>query len=127
MNPKDPAYSEQFAAVLRSQGPGRLEEAIAQIKRARQLDSSSPGLALQLALSYESKGDLSSAVGPAEEAVHLRPDVLPAHVALARIYFKLRRRADGQKEKKIIAELEEAQQVRDAKRGAGESIDVEAR
>ena len=127
MNPKDPAYSEQFAAVLRSEGPERLEEAIAQLKRARQLDASNAGLALQLALSYESKGDLKSAVGPAEEAVRLRPDVLPAHVALARIYFRLGRRTDGQKEKSIIAKLEEAQQLRDAKRGTGESVDAEVR
>jgi Tfp pilus assembly protein PilF len=127
MNPKDPAYCEQFAAVLRSEGPDRLDEAIAQLKRAQQLDSSSPGLALQLALSYESKGDLSSAVGPAEEAVRRKPDVLQAHVALARIYFRLGRRADGQKEKKIIAELEQAQQVRDAKRGLVETVDGQVR
>lgn len=127
MNPKDPAYCEQFATVLRSEGPARLDEAIAQLKRAQQLDSSNPGIALQLALSYESKGDLSSAVGPAEEAVLRKPDVLQAHVALARIYFRLGRRTDGQKEKRIIAELEQAQQLRDAKRGSVESNDGQVR
>jgi tetratricopeptide (TPR) repeat protein len=127
MNPKDPAYSEQFAAVLRSEGSDRLEEAIAQLSRARQMDASNAGLALQLALSYESKGDLSSAVGPAEEAVRLKPDVLPAHVALARIYFRLGRRKEGQKEKAIIAELEHAQELRDVKRGTPESVDAKVR
>lgn len=109
MNPKDPAYYEQFATVLRTEGPERVDEAIADLKRALQIEPSDASLALQLALCYESKGDIKSAAGPAEDAVRERPDLLPAHVALTRIYFRLGKRAEGQREKKTVAELEEKQ------------------
>lgn len=110
MNPKDPAYYEQFATVLRTESPERVDEAIADLMRARTIDPANASLALQLALCYESKSDLKSAVGPAEDAVRQRPDLLPAHVALTRIYFRLGRRTEGQREKKAVAELEQKQQ-----------------
>ena len=110
MNPKDPAYYEEFATLLRKEGPGRLDDAIAELRHGLQFDSSNPSLALQLALCYESKGDLNSAVTLAEQAVRGQPERLPGHVALSRIYFRLGRRADGQREKKTIAQLEEKQQ-----------------
>lgn len=110
MNPKVPAYYEEFATLLRREGPDRLEDAIAELKRAFQFDPSNPSLALQLALCYESKGEMTSAMHLAEEAIRKRPDVLPAHVALARIYFRLGKKVEGQKEKETIAELEKKQQ-----------------
>jgi len=110
INPKVPAYYEEFATLLRREGPDHLDDAIAALKRAIQFDPSNPRLALQLALCYESKGEMSSALSLAEEAVRKQPDVLPAHVALARIYFRLGKRIEGQKEKTAIAELEKKQQ-----------------
>ncbi len=110
MNPKDPSYYEEFATLLRKEGPGRVGDAIAELKHALQFDPSNPRLALQLALCYESKGDLNSAVTLAEEAVRGQPEMLPAHVALARIYFRLGRKSAGQKEKETIAQLEQKQQ-----------------
>lgn len=110
MNPKIPVYYEEFATLLRREGPEHLDEAIAQLKRGFQFDPTSPGLALQLALCYESKGDISSAVTLAEQSVRGQPDVLPGHVALARIYFRLGKKAEGQREKETIAELEKKQQ-----------------
>jgi tetratricopeptide (TPR) repeat protein len=110
MNPKIPVYYEEFATVLRREGPEHLDEAIAELKRGVQFDPSNPGLALQLALCYEAKGDMTSAVSLAEEAVRRQPDVLPAHVALARIYFRLGKKVEGQKEKETIATLEKKQQ-----------------
>lgn len=110
MNPKIPTYYEEFATLLRREGPEHLDEAITELKRGSQFDPSNPGLALQLALCYESKGDISSAVTLAEQAVRKEPDVLPAHVALARMYFRMGKKAEGQREKETIAELEKKQQ-----------------
>jgi len=110
MNPKIPAYYEEFATVLRREGPEHLDEAIVELKRGVQFDPTNPRLALQLALCYESKGDINSALRLAEEAAGKEPDVLPAHVALARIYFRLGKKVEGQKEKETIAELEKKQQ-----------------
>jgi len=110
INPKVPTYYEEFATLLRREGPDHLDDAIAELRRAFQFDPSNPSLALQLALCYESKGEMSSALSLAEEAVRKQPDVLPGHVALARIYFRLGKKVEGQREKKAIAELEKKQQ-----------------
>jgi Tfp pilus assembly protein PilF len=110
MNPKIAAYYEEFATVLRREGPEHLDEAIVELKRGVQFDPSNGRLALQLALCYESKGEMNSALSLAEEAIRKEPDVLPAHVALARIYFRMGKKVEGQKEKETIAELEKKQQ-----------------
>ena len=47
--------------------------------------------------------------GPKESRVG-EPGVLPAHVALARIYFRLGKKEEGRREKEKIAELESKQQ-----------------
>ncbi|MFN7996098.1 MAG: tetratricopeptide repeat protein [Bryobacteraceae bacterium] len=109
INPKDASYYQELATVLRSEGPDRLDEAITQIQRGRRIAPADPSLALQLALCYESKADLKQAAALAGEAVRARPEMLPGHIALARIYFRLGNRTEGQREKKIVAELEEKQ------------------
>jgi tetratricopeptide (TPR) repeat protein len=106
LNPKDPMYYESYAALLQKQGPNRLDDAIAELQKASELNSSDPGLLLQLGLCYESKGDLVESLHLLKKAVKGVPDSLPAHVALARLYFKLGRRPEGQEEKKTIAQLE---------------------
>ena len=122
INPKDAAYYLELATVLRSQGPDRVDDAITQITRGRRIAPFDPSLALQLALCYESKGDFNNAVGLAENAVRAKPDMLPAHIALTRIYFRLGRKAEGQREKKAVADLEEKQrQALAARHGSLES------
>lgn len=106
LNPKDPMYYESYAALLRKEGPGRLDDAIAQLQRASQLGPPNPTLLLQLGLCYESKGDLGRSASLLEDAVRDAPDSLPTHVALARVYFRLGRKEKGQVQKRTIAELE---------------------
>jgi tetratricopeptide (TPR) repeat protein len=106
LNPKDPQYLESYARLLQKEGSGRLDDALAQLQEALQFAPSDPSLMLQLGLCYESKGNLNASVGFLEKAVRGEPDSVPAHVALARVYFRLGRKAEGQGEKKTIAELE---------------------
>ncbi|MCI0622951.1 MAG: hypothetical protein L0387_15055 [Acidobacteria bacterium] len=47
-----------------------------------------------------------------EEAVEQQPDLIPAHVALARVYYRQKKREEGNREKSIIARLEAEQQAR---------------
>jgi tetratricopeptide (TPR) repeat protein len=110
LNPKEPDYYENLATLLRKQGSGRLDEAIAQLKRAGEFDRSNPRVTLQLGLSYEMKGDLKDAAACIERAIAEEPGLVPAHVALARIYFRQNRRSDGLKEKSVIASLERKKQ-----------------
>jgi tetratricopeptide (TPR) repeat protein len=110
INPKQPLYYENFATLLRRQGPEKLDEAIGQLKRAYQFDPNNPFVGLQLALCYESKGNLPDAAALLEKAVQKQPDLLPAHIALARIDFRLDKKADAAKEKETVRLLQEKQQ-----------------
>ncbi len=123
LNPKDPMYYESYATLLRKEGPDRLDEALGQLTQASQFAASDPSLMLQLGLCYESKGDLNDSVGPLEKAVRGDPDSVPAHVALARVYFRLGRKTQGQDEKKTIARLEaKIQQQRNDRKSAYKEV-----
>jgi cytochrome c-type biogenesis protein CcmH/NrfG len=106
LNPKEPLYYEGYASMLRKEGPERVTEALALLKQAVELAPRDPALLLQLGLGYESNSNPQEAVKPLEDSVHGNPGSLAAHVALARVYFKLGRRAEGEVEKKSVAELE---------------------
>lgn len=123
LNPKEPLYYESYATLLRKQGSARIDEALAELKQAAQLAPQDPALLLQTGLSYESKGDVKDAVGPLEAAVHGDPESLPARVALARVYFKLGRKTDGETEKKSVAKLEaKLQQLRSNPKNRPEAV-----
>jgi tetratricopeptide (TPR) repeat protein len=109
-NPKDPSYYESLATLLRKKGAADVDEAIALLKRALQLDPAAPDAKLQLALCFESKGDLAQAQGLLEEAVREQPDLLPAHVALARIYSHQGKKPEADQEKSVVTRLEAEEQ-----------------
>jgi tetratricopeptide (TPR) repeat protein len=106
LNPQDPMYYESYATLLRKEGPKRLNDALDQLQKASQFAPSDASLMLQLGLCYESQGDLNRSVTFLEKAVRGEPDSVPAHVALARVYFRLGRKPEGQEQKRTIAELE---------------------
>jgi tetratricopeptide (TPR) repeat protein len=124
LNPKEPDYYENLATLLRKEGPEHLDDAILQLKRASEFAASDARVALELGLCYESKGELKGAATFLENAVAKQPGLVPAHVALARIYFRMGRKSDGRKEKTTIASLEQKRQQQrlDPKRAGNEAI-----
>ena len=58
INPKDTAYYEALASLERREGSADLGEAIAALEAAHRLDPNDTTLSLQLALSYEAKGEI---------------------------------------------------------------------
>jgi hypothetical protein len=66
------------------------------------------------------RGDVESALGTLEEVVALSPDFLEAHVSLSLAYYRLKRRADGDRHRAIVLELQRKQQEQQpgAKAGA---------
>jgi protein O-GlcNAc transferase len=111
LNPKEPDYYENLATLLRKEGSGRLDDAILQLKRASEFAPADARIALELGLCYESKGELKDAAASLEAAVQRQTGLVPAHVALARIYFRLGRKSDGRKEKSVITSLEQKRQA----------------
>ena len=125
-NPKDPRYYVSYAEVMRKQGPDKLDEAIAQLKSAQQMDPGDWRIGLQLGLCYESKGQFANAASLIEKAVEAQPELTPAHVALARVYFRLGRKADGERESNLVAELEKKQQEERVRENASDALIDEA-
>lgn len=109
-NPKDPDYYVAYATALRRQGSDNLDDAIIRLKGAQRMNPGDWRIQLELGLCYESKGQLADAASLIEQAVQSQPDLTAAHVALIRIYFRLGRKADSEREKKTVAELEKKQQ-----------------
>jgi tetratricopeptide (TPR) repeat protein len=109
-NPKNPDYYVSYATLLRREGTDKLDDAIVRLKSAQLINPGDWRIQLELGLCYQSKGQYADAAGLIEQAVQAAPDVTAAHVALATIYFRLGRKADGEREKKTIAELERKQQ-----------------
>ncbi len=109
-NPKDPDYYVAYATALRRQGSDNLDDAIVRLKGAQRMNPGDWRIQLELGLCYESKGQLADAASLIEQAVKSQPDLTAAHVALIRIYFRLGRKADSEREKKIVADLERKQQ-----------------
>jgi len=110
LNPKEPDYYENLATLLRKEGADRLDDAILQLRRASEFAPSDARVPLELGLCYESKGELKDAAALLENAIQKQPGLVPAHVALARIYFRMGRKSDGRKEKTTIASLEQKKQ-----------------
>ena len=92
----------------------QLDQAEIHLRRALAVRPQEPGALLQLAnvLAAENKRD--DARGVLEELVKRFPDFREAHAALAGIYYRLQRKADGDAESAIVKKL-------NAKQQAGES------
>ena len=113
INPKDAAYYEALASLERREGSTNLGEAIAALEAAHRLDPNDTTLSLQLALSYEAKGQITDAAALIEKIIERAPDMAQAHVALARIDFRLGKRAEAKHETELVKELAaKAQQAR---------------
>ena len=63
-----------------------------------------------------------------ERVVSAAPDFLEAHVSLALVYYRLKRKADGDRERDIVRELErKAQEQQPGARAGGEAYRGEPR
>jgi protein O-GlcNAc transferase len=86
--------------------------ALAQLEKALLLDPQDLQSKLELAFCYEKKMNYPRAQSLLEEVVQQQRDLVPAHVALARVYYRQRKKEEGDREKSIIARLEAEQQAR---------------
>lgn len=109
-NPKEPDYYVAYATAIRREGSDNLDDAIIRLKGAQRMNPGDWRIQLELGLCYESKGQLADAASLIEQAVKAQPDLTAGHVALIRIYFRLGRKDDSEREKKIVAGLEKKQQ-----------------
>lgn len=93
-----------------------LDEAQPLLELALQLRPNWPLALLQMAKLNELRGRFQEAERILEDLERTAPNWLDPHVALATVYYKLKRPADGDRERQIVQRLEAEQQRREAKK-----------
>jgi cytochrome c-type biogenesis protein CcmH/NrfG len=106
LNPKAAAYYAALGDLLRRSEQDRVAEAAAALEEAIHLDPSDSMSRKELALCEERRGDLTRAAELLGQVTRERPDFKEAHVAYARVCYKLHRTTDGDRERQIVAQLE---------------------
>jgi len=64
-----------------------------------------PGVRYQIVTIYVSRGETDRALPDLESIVKEAPTFLEAHVTLATVYYRLKRREDGDRERAIVDAL----------------------
>src|SRR3990172_4195807 len=76
-----------YSLGLHSYFNGKLDEAIAELEKARALDTKSTFLATELAILYSEKGDIQKAITLGEAVVQENDKDVDAHILLAGLYL----------------------------------------
>ena len=74
-------------------------------ERALGVRPGDPGVRYQMVTIYVSRGETERALPELEAIVKEAPDFLEAHVTLATVYYRLKRREDGDRERAIVETL----------------------
>ncbi len=81
------------------------DAALKYLHRALQIRPADPGVRYQIASIEVSRDQLDAACRDLEALVKDSPDFMEAHVSLATVYFRQKRKADGERERAIYAKL----------------------
>jgi tetratricopeptide (TPR) repeat protein len=83
----------------------QFDRAMAHFERALGVRPGDPGVRYQMATIHVSRGETAQALPVLETIVKEAPDFLEAHVTLATVYYRLKRREDGDRERAIVDRL----------------------
>ena len=81
------------------------DAAMAHFERALGVRPGDPGVRYQMVTIYVSRGETDRALPLLEAIVKEAPAFLEAHVTLATVYYRLKRREDGDRERAIVDAL----------------------
>ncbi len=83
----------------------KLDEAMGHFEKALGVRPGDPGVRYQIVTIYVTRGESERALPELEVIVKEAPTFLEAHVTLATVYYRLKRREDGDRERAIIETL----------------------
>jgi len=109
-NPYDFTANLQLAVLLREDE--KIPEALACLRRAQQVRPNDLGVRYQLAALAFDDGKLDFARRDLELIVKEAPGYTEAHVTLATVYYRLKRKEDGDRERAMVQKLNAAAQVK---------------
>ena len=110
VNPYDYFANTEVAMQLKQEG--KVEEARAHLQRALQVRPEDPGALHQIALLDLTQGRAEQARETLERVVREHPDFAEAHAALATAYYKLNRKAEGDREREAARRVQEENERR---------------
>jgi len=87
------------------------EEALKYLQRALQIRPSDPGVLYQIASVELAGGQVDRAQHDLEALVRVQPKFLEAHVSLATVYFRQKKKPQGEHERAIVAKLNAERQA----------------
>jgi len=96
--------SNLYLGVLLNQGE-EYKQAVPYLARALQVRPGEPSVRYEIAVGEVGMGKLEEARGSLEALIKDSPNFLDAHVSLARLYYRLHMKAEGDRERVIIAKL----------------------
>ncbi len=103
VNPND--FSANFHLGVYALHDNRVDAAEARLERALATRPGDPGALLQLANVRSAQNRRDEACTILEGVIQRYPDFREAHVVLASVYYRLKRRADGDRESEIARKL----------------------
>jgi tetratricopeptide (TPR) repeat protein len=102
-NPNDFPSNLQLGVVLKQDQ--QYEQARAYFDRALRVRPGDPGVRYQLATLDLATGSLEAACAKLEQLTRETPRFVEAHVSLATVYYRLKRKADGDRERELVLKL----------------------
>jgi tetratricopeptide (TPR) repeat protein len=102
-NPNDFVSNLQMGVIFKQDQ--RYEEARSSFDRALRVRPGDPGVRYQLATLDLALGNVEQACAQLEELIKETPHFVEAHVSLATVYYRLKRKADGDRERAIVLKL----------------------
>jgi tetratricopeptide (TPR) repeat protein len=118
-NPYDYVANIETSLLLKQDG--KLDEALACIQRALLIRPGDPGALYQQASVELLRGKVDVARAELESLVKDYPEFTEAHVSLATVYYRLKRKEDGDRERATVRRLQEADQKAQAAKQSGSS------
>jgi tetratricopeptide (TPR) repeat protein len=102
-NPNDFGSNMQLAILLKEED--KMDEAVACLDRALRVRPGDPGARYQRATILLHDNKTEDARAELEAIVAEAPDFTEAHVTLATVYYRLKRKGDGDRERAIVQKL----------------------
>jgi tetratricopeptide (TPR) repeat protein len=118
VNPNDFESNVRLAVLLKQDG--NYQRAHELLNRSLLVRPNDPGALYQVGATYLAAGDMNRALNSLEDLIKQYPQFLEAHVSLAQVYYRLRRKEDGDREREIVQKLKAEQdaQLQKAKEDA---------
>jgi tetratricopeptide (TPR) repeat protein len=102
-NPYDFVSNLQLGVIFKQDQ--RYEDARASFERALRVRPGDAGVRYQMATLDLTNGDLAAACTKLEQLIEEAPQFVEAHVSLATVYYRLKRKEDGDRERTLVLKL----------------------